>query len=226
MSLHDIRYPNESDAYRAARNDLLEKEVELRAQIERVAEMRRSLPLGGEVLKDYVFEEWTSGSSRQTRLSELFAEGRNSLLLYSFMFGPTWERPCPMCTAFLDSLNGNAGHFAQRVNLAVVAKGPIERVQSFADERGWTNLRMLSSATCDYNADYFVEEPDDEQDPACHTFVRREGAIHHYYASELFFVPFDKGHPRHLDLAWPLWALFDTTPDGRGEDWFPAIEYA
>ena len=131
-----------------------------------------------------------------------------------------------MCTAFLDSLNGNARHITQRVNLAIVAKEPIDMVQAFADERGWTNLRMLSSATSSYNADYFTEEPDDEQEPALHTFVRYEGKIHHYYASELFFVPFEKGHPRHLDLAWPLWALFDATPDGRGEDWFPMIEYA
>ena len=91
-----------------------------------------------------------------------------------------------MCTAFLDSLNGNARHITQRVNLAIVAKGPIDMVQAFADERGWTNLRMLSSATSSYNADYFTEEPDDEQEPALHTFVRREGKIHHYYASELF----------------------------------------
>ncbi len=179
MSVHDVRYPNESSPYRAARDDLLDMEIELRAQIERVADVRRSLPLGGEVREDYAFDEIVHGEVQRVPISKLFADGKDSLILYSFMFGPTWEKPCPMCTAFLDSLNGSAGHVTQRINLGVVAKAPIDRVQAYADERGWVSLRMLSSARCSYNADYHTEEPDDEQDPACHTFVRRGDAVHH-----------------------------------------------
>ena len=97
-----------------------------------------------------------------------------------------------MCTSFLDSLNGSAAHISQHTNLGVVAKAPIDRVQAFDDKRGWSQLQMLSSSSCDYNSDYFAEEPEDEQSPVCHTFVRREDGIFHFYATELYYVPFSK----------------------------------
>ncbi len=228
--LHEHRYPGESDAYRAARDRLLAAERDLRRQSEEVAALRRALPEGGALKEDYVFEEGAadpsdSGSVTETRLSELFAPGKDTLVLYSLMY-PPGGNACPMCTAFLDALNGNAVHLGQRINLAVVAKAPIETIRAFAASRGWTGLRLLSSGNNSYNSDYFAESPDGGQLPMLNVFRRSAEGIHHTYGSELFMIPSEPGqHPRHIDPMWPLWNVLDMTPDGRGTDWFPQISY-
>src|SRR5688572_9225492 len=131
-----VTFPNESAEYRAARDRLLEQEIELRRAIETVAAARRALPPGGVVPEDYVFQRaGADGAPTEVRLSELFAPGMDSLVIYSFMFprdpgddrpgpaeGPTAllplvESPCPSCTAMLDQLDGAAEHVSQRVNL-------------------------------------------------------------------------------------------------------------
>ncbi len=223
--------PGESSEYRAARDALLEAEADLRRRVERVAELRRKLPLGGKVAEDYVFQEGAADlddatTVRTVRFSELFAPGKNSLVLYSFMYGPAMEKPCPMCTAMLDSLNGAAVHATERVNLAVAARSPIERIRAYARARGWRNLRLLSSAANTYNRDYHAEAPDGSQLPVLNVFLRQGGSIHHFYATELLFAAPEPGqHPRHLDPIFPLWNLFDLLPEGRGADWFPRIAY-
>ena len=218
-----MRFPGESARYRESRNRLLEAERDLRRQVEKVAAMRRKLPPGGHVPEDYVFEN----GAGTVKLSGLFQPGKNSLLVYSFMYGPNMKQPCPMCTAFIDSLNANAPHFTQRANLAVVARSPIARIQEFARSRGWNNLRLLSSANNSYNRDYFGEAPDGGQIPSLNVFVKRGNRINHFYQTELVFLPADKGqNQRHIDMAWPLWNLLDFTPEGRGTDWFPQIQYA
>jgi len=223
-SLHEKRFPNESTAYRSARNSLLESEIALRRQIEAVAAQRRALPEGGEVREDYLFEE--SEPSRKVRLSELFG-GRDTLVAYSFMYGPEMEKACPMCTAMLDGLNGNMPHIAQRCSLVVIAKSPIVRILAYARTRGWGNFRLVSSAGTTYNRDYFGENPQGQQIPCLNVFVRRGGKIHHWYATEMLFAESDRGqNNRHVDLLWPLWNLFDLTPEGRGENWYPRIDYA
>jgi predicted dithiol-disulfide oxidoreductase (DUF899 family) len=219
---HAIRFPGETSRYRAARNRLLTAERDLRRKVERVAEMRRALPVGGKVPEDYVFEE----ESANVKLSELFRDGFNTLVVYSFMFGPEMNQACPMCTSFIDSLNGAAPHFEQRANLAVVAKSPIGRIRDFARGRGWNHLRLLSSAGNTYNRDYHGENPSGGQMPSLNVFVRRRGKIHHFYNTELVFLPGDRGqNQRHIDMAWPLWNLLDFTPEGRGKDWFPQLSY-
>jgi predicted dithiol-disulfide oxidoreductase (DUF899 family) len=225
------RFPSESAEYRAAREALLREEAELRRRIERVADLRRKLPLGGAVTEDYSFQEGgadldDTAAARAVRLSELFAPGKDSLLLYSFMYGPAMERPCPMCTAMLDSLNGAAPHVRERLNLAVVARSPVERIRAYARARGWHNLRLLSSAANHYSRDYHAEAPDGSQLPVLNVFVRRPDAIRHFYSTELLFESPEPGqHPRHLDLIFPLWNLFDLAPEGRGADWFPRLAY-
>jgi predicted dithiol-disulfide oxidoreductase (DUF899 family) len=222
-----VGFPGESEAYRSARDELLDDEIELRRQIEAVAAKRRSLPLGGEVPEDYAFEEQSDGGAvRPVRLSELFAEGKDTLIVYSYMYGPQMPEPCVMCTSILDGLEGEAPHVAQRVNLAVVAKSPIERIQGFAQGRGWRNLRLLSSEKNTYNRDYHGETPDGDQIPALNVFVRRNGKVHHFYNTEMLYAPSDPGqNQRHVDLIWPLWNLFDLTPEGRGEEWYPRLSY-
>jgi predicted dithiol-disulfide oxidoreductase (DUF899 family) len=228
---HSMRFPGESAEYRAARDRLLQEEAALRRHVEEVAALRRSLPLGGTVAEDYVFEEGAAeldnvGTVRNVRLSELFERGKDTLVAYSFMYGPAMEKPCPMCTAMLDSLNGTVPHARQRVNLAVVAKSPLERIRAHASARGWRNLRLLSSAGNSYNRDYHADAPDGSQNPMLNVFVKRDGEVRHFYATELFFLKAEAGqNPRHIDSIWPLWNLFDLTPGGRGEDWYPRLSY-
>jgi predicted dithiol-disulfide oxidoreductase (DUF899 family) len=220
------RFPNESDDYRKARNELLDAEAALREQTERVAALRRTLPVGGEAKEDYEFEELGSdGGVQKTRLSQLFNAEQNSLLIYGFMFGPNMDRPCPMCTSYLDSLNGAALHIGQSMSVAVCARRPIDEIAAFGESRGWSNLRLISSANNSYQRDYLAEGDDQSQWPMANVFVRRDEKVHHFWASELFFNPFEAGHTRHIDIMFPLWNVLDLIPEGRGENWFPALEY-
>lgn len=106
-SVHTIRFPGETAPYRAARDRLLEAEARLRREIEGVAALRRGLPLGGEVTEDYVFAE--GAPARAVRLSELFEDRKDTLILYSFMYGPKMKQACTSCTSILDGLNGAHG---------------------------------------------------------------------------------------------------------------------
>jgi predicted dithiol-disulfide oxidoreductase (DUF899 family) len=233
MTLHDTRFPGEGAEYRRARDELLQAELELRKQIEALAAQRRALPLGGDVPSDYPFDEWDAavGKARQVRLSELFAPGKDSLVVYSFMFKPgdsgqSLEVPCPLCTSIIDGLDGAVPHITQRINFAVVTKAPIESFLAHARTRGWRHARLLSSSGTSFNADYRVVSGDDDQYAMVTAFVRREGVIHHFWSSETWFMPPEPGqNPRHVDFVWPLWAVLDRTADGRGIDWWPALAY-
>jgi predicted dithiol-disulfide oxidoreductase (DUF899 family) len=224
-----VRFPGESASYRVARDELLAAERDLRKQVEQVAQLRRKLPLGGELPEDYAFEEGAANLADTTavvsvKLSDLFRKGIDALALYNFMYGPEMKQACPMCTSFLDSLNGTAPHAGQRLNLAVVAKSPIGRIREFARGRGWHNLRLLSSTRNTYNRDYHGETADGGQLPIFNVFVRRDGKIYHSYSTELVFAPPEPGqNERHIDMMWPLWNLLDLMPEGRGADWYPRL---
>jgi predicted dithiol-disulfide oxidoreductase (DUF899 family) len=225
--LHDVRFPNESLEYRSARDTLLRAEMELRRQVEQVAALRRALPLGGRPPEDYAFDacDLSTGAKGRMRLSELFGD-KPTLLAYSFMYGPTAERPCPMCTAMLDGLDGQSDHIRQRAELVMIAKSPIDRVVAFAEARGWRRFRLLSSAGTSYNADYHGEDAKGAQWPMLNVFARRDGEVRHAYATELFVAPADGGQDgRHVDMIWPLWNALDFTPEGRGSDWRPKLSY-
>ncbi len=229
--IHDKKFPGESNEYRRARDELLDMEIDLRRRIEAVAALRRRLPPGGALKQDYVFQEGGADLAddttvKQTKFSELFASGKDSLIIYSFMYAPDADEPCPMCTAILDNFNGNASHVTDRVNLAVAAKSPVKRIRSWARMRGWDRLRLLSSAHNSYNADYFAESAEWGQMPAINVFTKNEQGIHHFYDTELLYAQAAEGqHPRHADLLWPLWNLFDLTAKGRGTGWFPRLYY-
>lgn len=240
-----IVFPGESAEYRAARDRLLEQEIDLRRATEAVAVARRDLPPGGIVPQDYVFQsEGTEGGVAEIRLSELFAPGQDSLIIYSMMFPrdsederpgpaggqtallPLAQSPCPSCTALLDQLDGAAQHAGQRVSLAAAGKAPIERILTFATERGWRHLRLLSSAGTTYNRDYQAETPDGEQQPMLNVFQRDGDTIRHFWGSEMFYAPFDPGQgPRHVGTLEALWNLLDLTPEGRGTDWDEQLRY-
>jgi predicted dithiol-disulfide oxidoreductase (DUF899 family) len=240
-----ITFPGESAAYRAARDRLLEQEIDLRRAMENVASSRRELPPGGVVPEDCVFQgPDVDGSPTEVRLSELFASGKDSLLIYSFMFPrdpsddrpgpvggqtallPLAEGPCPSCTAMLDQLDGAAEHVSQRANLIAVAKSPLPRILAFAEERGWRRLRLLSSAASTYNRDYFGETAAGEQRPMLNVFHRDGDTIRHFWGSELLYAPTDRGQdPRHVGTLEPLWNLFDLTPEGRPTEWEEQLTY-
>jgi predicted dithiol-disulfide oxidoreductase (DUF899 family) len=241
----DTRFPGESAEYRRKRNRLLDAEVDLRRAIERVAKQRRALPRGGPIPEDYLFEGALDGEG-EVRFSELFAPGKDTLVIYSFMFprysgdtrpGPARgetaklalsETPCASCTSILDSLDGAAPHLAQRLNLAIVAKSDPDRIRAFAQERGWRNLRLLSSRKNTYNRDYHAETAAGEQRPILNVFVRDGDGIRHSWATELMFAARDEDEdPRHVDSIWPIWNVLDMTPDGRaGEEDFPGVDYS
>ncbi|WP_426269760.1 DUF899 family protein [Dyella kyungheensis] len=229
--LHTVRFPGESHAYRVARDRLLQAEIELRRQTEATAALRRALPLGGAIPVDYEFDDegdtpLTTGVARKTRLSELFADGKDTLVVYSYMFGPAMSAPCPSCSSILDALDGEMPHLRQRANVAVVAKSPIQRIRRFAQQRGWRQLHLLSSEHTTYNADYQGETAEGRQMPALNVFLKRDGQVHHTWCSELMFVPPEAGQdPRHVDPIWPLWNLLDCLPEGRGGDWRPSLTY-
>jgi predicted dithiol-disulfide oxidoreductase (DUF899 family) len=225
--VHERRFPGESPGYRKARDELLQAEIALRRQVEAVAAQRRALPPGGIVKEDYLFGVTANvGDLARMRMSELFSPGKNVLVLYNFMYGPNMDRPCPMCTSMLDSLDGNAHHISQRINLGVVAKSPLPRIMAFARERGWRRLKLLSSGGNSYNHDYHGETEDGRQMPMLNVFVKEGSRIRHCWGSELMFVPSDKGQDgRHVDFMWPLWNVLDTTPEGRGADWRPKLNY-
>ena len=215
-------FPGETAKYRAARNKLLKNEIALRRATEKVAAERRKLPLGGAVAEDYVFDS----AGGPVKLSALFDAGKDTLLIYNFMFGPQMAEACPYCSSILDSVDGAAPHVTQRVNLVIVAKSPIERIMTFVRERGWGSLRLLSSGGNTYNRDYHGENEKGDQLPMMNVFTRRRGRIYHTWGTEMFFAPRDRGQdPRHVDLIWPVWNLLDMTPEGRGVKWGPELRY-
>jgi len=238
--MEHLSFPNESAEYRAARNTLLDAEIALRAQIEAVAVQRRALPPGGEVPENYEFERiGANGMPERVMMSELFGR-HDTLILYSFMYGPDTDTPCPGCTHLLDSVDGGARHVAQRAAFWVVAKSPIARLEAWARERSWPHLRFLSTAGNNYDADYFgdtsklspamrkahgVAEGQDWDETIFNVFRLDNGVMRHFWGSELSFAPkVPNQHHRSGDSVNSLWGLLDMTPEGRG-NFFPKLKY-
>lgn len=240
-SFAHMAFPNESADYREARNALLDAEIELRRRTEAVAAMRRALPRGGEVPEDFVFERIGANyRPERVKLSELFGEFP-SILIYSYMFGPERDSPCPGCTHLLDCVDGAARHVPQRAPLYVAARSPIARLAAWAHARGWDHLTLLSTAGNAYNDHYYGNtasltpemraergyKPDENWDePVLNVFTRDGDTIRHFWGSELVFAPSDPGqHHRGIDFMDPVWNLLDCTPEGRGEHFFPKVNY-
>ena len=212
-----IRFPNESAEYREARIALLAEEIELRRHLERVARQRRALPPGGEVTGDYRF----TGEEGSVTFAELFGD-KQTLVAYSYMYGPQRERPCPMCTSLMSAWEGNALDIGQRVSFVMIARSPIERLVAFKKERGWRHLRLYSDTDGAYTRDYV--HPEDEDLPAHNVFTRRDGTIRHFWSEEM--TEGDPGQdPRGAPDPQPLWNVLDKTPEGRGTDWYPSLSY-
>lgn len=229
--LHSTTFPAETAEYRRARNRLLQSEIKLRHQIEAVAAERRTLPLGGRVSEDYSFDSSAPGKKgfKTTRLSQLFAPRKRTLFLYNFMFPEAIGSltPCPSCTSIIDAVDGASPHVMQRINFAVIAKAPIDKFRAHANRRGWRHALLLSSANNTFNRDYGAEDPAGHQFPLAHVFTRRGKNIYHSWTSELWWTKPDRGQDmRHVDFIWPMWSILDCTPEGRGNDWGPRLDYS
>jgi predicted dithiol-disulfide oxidoreductase (DUF899 family) len=216
---NQAHFPNESAQYRKARNELLVEEIELRRRLERIASLRRALPPGGEIPREF---ELVSESG-PIRFFTLFGD-KDTLMVYSMMYGPQRKEPCPMCTSFLTSWNGTAVNLRQRVAIAVTARSPIERLIQYKKQRGFANLPFVSDLSGDYTRTYV--NPDDADVPGFSVFTRRDGVIRHFYSGEMSGAMADPGQdPRGAPDADPLWLMLDWTPEGRGTDWYPKLDY-
>jgi predicted dithiol-disulfide oxidoreductase (DUF899 family) len=215
-------YPNDSPEYREARTRLLAEEIELRRHIERVAAMRRALPLGGQP-PNYRFED---EQGKTVALADLFGR-HDTLVTYFWMFGPQRERPCPMCTSILGSLDVPSRDITQKVALVVLGRSPVARQLAFARERGWLNLKFYRTVGDDFARDYRALAADGSEWPALDVWVKRDNVVRHFWGGEMNGETMDPGQdPRGAPDIAPLWNILDLTPAGRGADWYPELEYA
>lgn len=216
-----VRIPGESATYRAARTALLAEEIELRRHIERVADMRRALPPGAAV-KNYAFV----GEDGPTDLARLFGD-KQTLVVYTYMYGPQREKPCPMCTSLLSSWDGEANDIMQNVALAVTARSPIDRLVAFKRQRGWRALKLYSDPSEEFSRDFHAVSNNGGDDAGLHVFTRRDGTLRHFWSGEMDFSTADPGQdPRGAPDLMPLWTVLDCTPEGRKPDWYPKLDYS
>ncbi|MGI9591335.1 MAG: DUF899 family protein [Myxococcota bacterium] len=215
------RLDKESEDYLKIRGELLEAEIALRDQRERVAELRRRLP--PTPVEDYRFHEAAvaGGPVADLRLSELFGD-HDVLILMHFMFGRKQENPCPMCTMWADGYDGVVPHIRQHAAFGVVVQGDPERFREHARSRGWRNLRLLSSSGTSFKDDLKMQSPEGHQAPGVSVFTKdASGAIAHTYTGG---AELKEGQFRGMDLLSPVWHFLDLIPPGRG-NWMPRLSY-
>jgi len=215
-------FPNESAEYREARTALLAEEIELRRHIQQVAEQRRQLPDGGEADPSYRFLD---AEGNEHGLADLFGP-HDTLVTYFWMYGPERERPCPMCTSFVGSLDIPAPDIEQRVALAILGRSPVSRQLEFARERGWSHLKFYQTVGDDFVRDYRGLQDDGSEWAMVLVWKRQGGKVRLFWAAEGGFETADPGFDPHLAPdPTPLWNVLDWTPGGRGSDWYPKLEY-
>jgi predicted dithiol-disulfide oxidoreductase (DUF899 family) len=216
--MSEPKYPNESKEYRRARDSLLKDEQELVDKVKAVAAKRRKLPLGGQLKEDYVFQWANDGKVvKRVKFSELFGD-KDTLLLYSFMYGPNWDNPCPSCTSLVDGFDRSAYQVTRNAAFVALAKAPAEKINAWAKKRGWSQIALLSGYESSFQADYKCQgDSDDMQWPVMHVFTKRDGKIFHSWATEL--------DSNHVDTVWPYWNLMDFTPEGRPDILVPPQKF-
>ena len=217
------RFPGESEEYRAARRALLAEEIEFRRHMTRLGEQRRALPPGPTITKDYRFRD---ANGADVGLIDLFG-GKDTLVTYFWMYGPQRERPCPMCTNWLGAVNGNANDIAQRVSLKILGRSPVERQIAFAQERNWQNLDFVQTVGDDYANDLGLLSADGGESPALVVYRRDGDHPRLFWSSAMTLEMADPGQdPRDAPDIASVWSILDLTPEGRGTDWYPKLEYS
>jgi predicted dithiol-disulfide oxidoreductase (DUF899 family) len=216
--MSELRYPNESREYRDARDALRKDEQQLVEKVKALAAKRRKLPLGGQLKEDYTFQWANDGKvGKRVKFSELFGD-KDTLLLYSFMYGPNWDNPCPSCTSLVDGFDRSAYQVTRDAAFVAIAKAPAEKIDAWAKKRGWSQIALVSGFESPYQADYKCQgDSDDMQWPVMHVFKKQGGKIHHFWGTEAM--------ENHLDTVWPYWNLMDFTPEGRPDIPTPPQEF-
>jgi predicted dithiol-disulfide oxidoreductase (DUF899 family) len=219
---------NEPAEYLTKREELRLAEIDLMKHIEQVAAMRRRLPQGA-ALQDYEFIEGPANLNAgdepvtNVKLSELFTAAGRPLAIYHLMYGKKQNKPCPMCTMWIDGYNGVAQHIAQNIDFAIVAAADPKALRDHARARGWNNLRLLSASSNTFKYDLGSEDSDGGQDSTLSVFTKdADGTVRHFYSVHPRMAPEIK--ERGLDLLSPMWNLMDLTPRGRG-DWYASLAY-
>ena len=136
------------EEWQAAREELLQREKEHTRMEDELARQRRELPWVA-IQKEYRFD----ADDGTRTLSELF-DGRSQLLIYHFMFGPSYEAGCPVNSSIADGLNGLLPHLhARDVTLLLVSRAPLAKLQAYQQRMGWS-LPWVSAANTDFNFDF------------------------------------------------------------------------
>lgn len=220
------RLDTESGEYRQRRDELLEAEIALRDQIEKVAGLRRGLPLDSQI-EDYALHEGPAdlaqdGPATPVRLSGLFADPAKPLVVYQYMYGGAQKKPCPMCTMWIDGFNGVGQHLRRTMNFAIIAQVGIGELRDWGRKRGWNALRLVSSEGSEFKTALHFQDSGGRQWPGLSVFVRSgDGRVTHSYSScAIMKENFNRG----IDLLSPVWNMLDLTSGGRGE-WSPSLEY-
>lgn len=215
-------FPGESDAYRDARRALLAEEIAFRRHMTRLSEQRQALPPGPVIAKNYRFND---ENGFEVGLADLFGD-KDTLVTYFWMYGPQRERPCPMCTNWLGSVNGNAADIKQRVALKILGRSAVERQFLFAQERGWRHLDFIQTVGDDYANDLGLINADGSENPALVVFRKDGDVVRLFWASEMTLDMADPGQdPRDAPDIASLWSILDLTPGGRPADWYPKLAY-
>jgi predicted dithiol-disulfide oxidoreductase (DUF899 family) len=218
------------EEWQAARDELLAEEKELTRRNDELARKRRELPWVP-VEKDYGFE--TAHGTKS--LAELF-DGRSQLLIYHFMFGPTYEAGCPVCSSIADNLDPNAIHLAARdVKLMLVSRAPLQKLQGYGERMGW-NLDWASTMGSEFNRELGFLHTEEELKPflegevppaveqnaeACGvdaaTYVSEGPGLSAYILSNGTVYRTYVTTARGLEPAMGYYGLLDRTPIGRNE---------
>ncbi len=228
MPEHKVATQEEFDAARAA---LIAEEKELTRRGDELASKRRELPWVA-VEEDYSFETEAGTKS----LAELF-DGRSQLLIYHFMFGPTYETGCPVCSSITDTLAPNAPHLAARdVTMMLVSRGPVDKLEAFKQRMGW-DIPWASAGGTDFNRDLGFTSTEEElrpflesgqipatveqnaemcgtdvagyvaEGPGLSAYALSDGTVYRTYVTTA----------RGLEMAMGFYQLLDRTPIGRNE---------
>lgn len=217
------KFASESAEYAKAREALLAEEIEVRRHLGRLAKQNRELPAGPELEGAWKFINPNGG---EVALADMFG-GKDTLVLYHWMFGPDRNRPCPMCTNLLGPLAGNAADIRQRVALAIVGRSKVERQVAFALERGWRDLPFYQAVGDEFSLAIGGLDPEKGWEmPVLMVLRKVDDKVRLHWMGEITMAMADPGEdPRGaVDLA-PLWNILDLTPSGRDPKWYPKLSY-
>ena len=218
-SLEDHKIVSENE-WIEARKALLKKEKELTILGDQLNQQRRELPWK-EVNKEYVFE----GPNGKQTLRELF-DGRSQLIVYHFMFDPSWEAACLHCSFWADNFNGIIVHLNQRdVTMIAVSRAPYSKLAAYEKRMGW-DFKWVSSYDTDFNFDYQVSFTPEELDRK-ETFYNynlqdthsseREGVSVFYKDPADHMYHTYSAYARGIDMLNVAYHYLDLVPKGRDE---------